>query len=186
VPNIQAAYRRVLPWFLPGLVVFVVLGALFARPVGRVFRAPAWLGFALIVSFGIIISATLTPLHGEFNFAAVGGTCDLSRIGLAPLREVLRIGDRSLNIAMFMPFGLAIGLLARSRRKALLVMGAIALPVAIETTQLLVPALERGCQSADVIDNLSGLALGLLIGSGIGRWLGFGDGDVGSAPVHPA
>jgi len=72
---------------------------------------------------------------------------------------------------MFMPFGLAIGLLARSRPKALLVIVAIALPFVIETTQLLVPALERGCQSADVIDNLTGLALGLLIGSGVGRWL---------------
>ncbi len=171
MPPIQAAYRRLLPWFLPGLVVFVVLGALFARPVGRVFQAPAWLGFFLIVSFGIIVSATLTPLHGEFNFAAVGGTCDLSRIGLAPLREVLRIGDTSLNIAMFMPFGLAIGLLARSRPKALLVVAAVLLPFVIETTQLLVPALERGCQSADVVDNLTGLVLGMLIGSGIGRWL---------------
>ena len=171
MPNIQAAYRRLLPWFLPGLVVFVVLGALFARPVGRVFRAPAALGFFLIVSFGIIISATLTPLHGDFNFAAVGGTCDLSRIGLAPIREVLRIGDTSLNIAMFIPFGLAIGLLARSRPKAILVVAAIALPFVIETTQLLVPALERGCQSADVVDNLSGLLIGLVIGSGLGRWL---------------
>ncbi|MGH2464443.1 MAG: VanZ family protein [Candidatus Limnocylindrales bacterium] len=171
MPLIEAAYRRILPWFLPGLAVFVLLGTLLARPVARVFRASSWLGFFLVVSFGIIFSATLTPLHGDFNFAAVGGTCDLSRIGLAPLREVLRIGDTSLNIAMFMPFGLAIGLLARSRPKALLVAVAAVLPFVIETTQLFLPALERGCQSADVVDNLTGLAIGLLIGSGIGRWL---------------
>jgi glycopeptide antibiotics resistance protein len=171
LPNIQAAYRRLLPWFLPGFAISIVLGAILARPVARVFRVHPLLGFALIVSFGIIISATLTPLHGDLNFAAVGGTCDLSRIGLAPIREVLRIGDTSLNIAMFMPFGLAIGLLARSRPKALLLAAAIALPFVIETTQLLVPALERGCQSADVVDNLTGLVVGLLIGSGIGRWL---------------
>ena len=74
MPNIQAAYRHILPWFLPGVVVFVLLGALLARPVARIFRASTWLGFFLVVSFGIIISATLTPLHGDLNFAAVGGT----------------------------------------------------------------------------------------------------------------
>ncbi len=42
---------------------------------------------------------------------------------------------------------------------------AIALPVAIETTQLVIPALERGCQSADVFDNLTGLVIGLVLGT---------------------
>jgi len=41
------------------------------------------------------------------------------------------------------------------------VVGAIALSFAIETTQLLVLWLDRACQSADVVDNLTGLAIGL-------------------------
>jgi glycopeptide antibiotics resistance protein len=115
------------------------------------------------------VSAALTPLRGSFNFAAVGGTCDLSRMGLAPLHELLHIDDTSLNILMFIPFGTAVGLLGRSRQMAVLIVVAIALPFVIELTQLLVPALERGCQSADVIDNLTGLALGLVFGV-LGRW----------------
>jgi hypothetical protein len=51
-----------------------------------------------------------------------------------------------------------------------LTVAAIALPFAIETTQMVVPVIERGCQSADVFDNLTGLAVGLAIGT-IGRWL---------------
>jgi hypothetical protein len=170
LPDIGAAYRHLLPWFLPGLLVFSLLGAAIARPVGRLFRASPGLGFSLVFSLGIVLAATLTPLRGAFNSNAVGGTCDLSRIGLAPLRLLLHIDDTSLNIAMFVPFGIVVGLLGRSRAKAVLVVVAIALPVLIETTQLLVPSLERGCQSADVFDNLTGLALGLLFGTVL-RWI---------------
>ena len=122
----------------------------------------------------MILSATLTPLRGHFNFEAIGGTCDLSRIGLAPIRDLLHIDDTSLNIALFIPFGVAIGLLEGSRGKLVILLLAIALPVAIETTQLLVPAIERGCQSADVSDNLTGLVFGLLFGT-LGRWATSGD-----------
>ena len=113
----------------------------------------------------MIVAATLTPLHGDLNFAAVGGTCDFSRMGLAPIRDLLRMGDTSLNVFLFMPLGIAIGLIGRSRPKAVVLAGAIALPFVIETTQLLVPALDRGCQSADVFDNLTGLAVGLIVGT---------------------
>jgi len=42
---------------------------------------------------------------------------------------------------------------------------AIALPFAIETTQLLVPWLHGACQSADIVDNVAGFVLGLGIGT---------------------
>ena len=38
------------------------------------------------------------------------------------------------------------------------------LPASIELIQLLVPPLGRECQSADVIDNLTGLVVGLAAG----------------------
>lgn len=170
MPNLEAAYGLLLPWFVPGLAIFVLVGLGVARRVARRLRTDVAIAFALIVSFGVIVSATLTPLRGDFNFAAVGGTCDLSRLGLAPIGDLLRIDDTSLNIVMFIPFGIAIGLLGRSRRKAILIVFAVALPFAIETTQLLVPALERGCQSADVIDNLTGLLVGL-VGETLGQWV---------------
>ena len=42
-----------------------------------------------------------------------------------------------------------------------IVVAAIVLPFAIETTQQLVLWLDRACESADVVDNLTGLAIGL-------------------------
>jgi hypothetical protein len=162
---LEAAYRHLLPWFLPGTAVFVVIGLFSARPLARLLRTRFGVAWALVIGFGIIASASLTPLRGHFNFAAVGGTCNLSRIGLAPLDDLGRIDDTSLNIVMFIPFGIALGLLGRSRRTAILIIAAIAFPFVIETAQLLLPALERGCQSADVFDNLTGLAIGLAIGA---------------------
>jgi glycopeptide antibiotics resistance protein len=59
----------------------------------------------------------------------------------------------------------------RSRRKAVVLIAAIALPFAIEITQMLLPILDRACESADVVDNLTGLVLGL--GGGVAAgWLG--------------
>ena len=184
MPDIGAAYRHLLPWFLPGMLVFSLLGAAIARPVGRLFRAGPGLGFSLVFTLGIVLSATLTPLRGAFNPDAVGGTCDFSRIGLAPLGLLLHIDDTSLNIAMFAPLGIVIGLVGRSRAKAVLVGVAIVLPILIETTQLLVPSLERGCQSADVFDNLTGLALGLLFGTAL-RWILDSAVDDGSGSAPP-
>ena len=67
---------------------------------------------------------------------------------------------------LFIPLGVAIGLVPGSRRKAVLTGLAVLLPIAIESAQLLLPILGRGCQSGDVFDNLTGLLLGWLIGTG--------------------
>ncbi len=162
---LETSYRHVLPWFLPGTALFALIGLLVARPLARWLPSHPVIAWGLVFSFGIVVSATLTPLRGHFNFAATGGTCDFSRIGLAPLQDLGEINDTTLNILMFIPLGIGLGLLGRSRRAALLTVAALALPVVIETTQLLIPALERGCQSADVFDNLTGLAFGLAIGA---------------------
>jgi glycopeptide antibiotics resistance protein len=169
MPNFEAGLRHVLPWFLPGTALAAVVGLLAGRPLARALRTSYWVACLLVVGFGMVVAATLTPLRGAFNPDAIGGTCDLSRIGLAPLGDLLRFGDSSLNVALFIPLGVALGLLPGSKGKVMLVVGAIAMPFVIETTQLLVPALERGCQSADVFDNLTGLLVGLLIGTGVGR-----------------
>jgi len=151
-----------IPWFLPGIVVSLVLASLLMAPVQRMFRSGPLLSWSLVVSLGVIVSATLSPSREAIDFGAVGtGFCDLSRVGLAPLRELLRLNDTSLNVLLFVPLGVSIALLPRSRLKAVIVVGAIALPFAIEATQLLVPWLDRACQSADVVDNLTGLAIGL-------------------------
>src|SRR5450759_446303 len=162
-----------LPWFLPGVVISIVVSIAASGALGRalgVRRAVAW---AIVISLGIIAAATLTPQSEALAFGARGSSsCDLSRLGLAPLRELLQLSDSGGNILMFIPLGATIGLVPRSRRKAAIVIVAIALPFGIETIQLLAPALDRACESADVIDNLTGLAIGLAGGVAAGRLAG--------------
>lgn len=151
-----------IPWLLPGLAASLVMAYLLSGPVRRTFRSGRFLSWTLIVSLGMILSATLTPSREAIDSGAAGARiCDFSRIGLAQVQEYFQFGDTSLNVLLFFPFGAAIGLLPRSRRKTAIVVGAIALPFAIEATQLLVARLDRACESADVVDNLSGLMIGL-------------------------
>lgn len=157
----------VLPWLVPGLVLSAVVGLVAGRRVGRAFGTSPAIGWGLILGFGLVASATLTPLRGglEFDSTAIG-TCDLSRFGIAPLQQLLRISDQSLNVLLFIPLGLVIGLVPGSRRKRVLIALAILSPIAIESSQSLLPVLGRGCQSGDVFDNLTGLLLGWAIGTG--------------------
>jgi glycopeptide antibiotics resistance protein len=160
------------PWFLPGVGVSVVLVLLLGKPIGRALGVGRNATAALIVSLGIILSATLTPLRPAIDFGATGsGVCDLSRVGLAPLGELLRFHDAGLNVLMFIPLGVTIGLFPRSRRTAAFAAAAIALPFVIETIQLLLPVLDRACESADAFDNLTGLVVGLAGGAVAGRLL---------------
>jgi glycopeptide antibiotics resistance protein len=159
-----------IPWFLPGIAASLILASLLMTPVQRALRTGPALSWALIVSLGFVLSATLTPAQEALDFGTVGsGSCDLSRVGLAPLRELLRLNETSLNVLLFVPLGVSIAFLPRSRLKAAILVAAIALPFAVEATQLLVLWLDRACESADVVDNLTGLALGLGGGVVAGR-----------------
>ena len=163
-----------LPWFLPGVAIAVVVSVAASGVVGRALGVRRLVALALVLSLGAILAATLTPQWEALAFGARGpASCDFSRVGLAPLGRLLSADDSGGNIFMFIPFGVVIGLLPRSRRKAAIVAFAIALPFAIETTQLLLPALDRACESADIIDNLTGLVLGLGGGS-VAGWLAGG------------
>jgi glycopeptide antibiotics resistance protein len=159
-----------LPLFMPGVAISVVVSLAASGAVGRALGARRAVAWAMLLSLGIIMAATLTPQSAALEYGARGpADCDFSRIVLAPWGRLLRANDSSGNVLMFIPLGAAIGLLPRSRYKAAIVVGAIALPFAIEATQLLVPWLDRACESADVVDNLLGLALGLVAGAVAGR-----------------
>lgn len=162
---------NVLPWFLPGVGLSFIVAVLVEARVGR------WLGCSplvagfLIVSLGIVLSATVIPLHGTFESGdGVSRTCDFSRIGLAPVHALRGLNDTSLNIVLFVPLGAASGLLPGTRRTVSIVAAVVVLPVGIETLQLIMPVLGRGCQSADVIDNLTGLVIGMAVAT-VARWL---------------
>jgi glycopeptide antibiotics resistance protein len=162
----------VLPWFLPGVAIAVIVSIAASDVVGRALRVRRPVAWAMVLSLGVILAATMTPQWEALAFGAQGSSsCDFSRIGLAPLSGLLRFGDTSGNVLLFIPLGVTIALMPRSRRKAVVLIAAIALPFAIEIAQLLLPVLDRACESADVVDNLTGLVLGL--GGGVvAAWLG--------------
>jgi VanZ family protein len=149
------------PMFVPGMAVTLVAAALAARPLARFLDVDALVATVLLLGFGAVLSATLTPSWDALRAGVQGsGVCDLSRIGLAPLSELRSVNDTSLNVILFMPLGVALGALPATRRTAVVVAIAFALPFVIEGTQLVVPALDRACQTADLFDNVSGLVLG--------------------------
>ena len=163
----------VLPMFLPGLLASVAVGVLLARPVALWLGSRTWVAFLLIVSLGAVLAATLTPDGPRLaGGPPSSGMCDLHRVWFAPLPEYVHVDDFSLNVILFVPLGVALGLAPRSKRTYVLLGLAIALPVVIETTQMLATTLGRGCQSGDVFDNLLGLGIGLLLGLAVAALTG--------------
>ena len=147
-------------WFFPAVGLSVIVSILSAVPLSRALRSSRLLAAMLVLSLGVIVSATLTPLQSQVP-ALVDRSCDFGRLWFIPLRELSSINDSSLNIVLFIPFGLAVGLVPDGPRRVIVEFAALMLPVAIEMVQLWASPLARGCQSADVIDNLTGLAIGL-------------------------
>ena len=154
------------PWFLPGLAVAALLGLVVCRRLAATLGCTPLHAWFLVVSLGIVLAATLTPLRDALDQGATGPKpCDLSRIWFAPLADYLRPGDIAGNVLMFIPLGLALGFLPPSGARLPLIGGALLLPVVIETSQLAVGILDRACQGGDVVDNVAGLVGGLLLGS---------------------
>lgn len=154
-----------LPWVVPGVLITLVLSVACSGVVARWMRLPRALGWLLLFSTGVILSGTLTPLGPDYRAGPdADRSCDFSRIGLAPLAEIAKPTDVLLNILMFIPLGFAISVAPWSFRKAAILLVALALPILIESIQLVVSPIARGCQTADVADNLTGLVIGFLAG----------------------
>jgi glycopeptide antibiotics resistance protein len=153
------------PPILPGLVLAFIASILLTPLVARrlrVWRLHAWL---LLISLGVILAVTLTPSRAAVELGVQGTVgCDLSRIGPGSWSTYARIDDPILNVLVFIPLGAAIGFLPPSRARRWILLGAVLLPITIETTQAFVVVLDRACQGGDVFDNLAGLVIGLAIG----------------------
>ncbi len=72
-------------------------------------------------------------------------------------------------------------------RKVAVLLGAFALPIVIETVQLLATSLDRACQTSDISDNLTGLVIGLVAGVLVRGIVDFGRGgqEVGDPTPDP-
>jgi len=162
-------------WFWPGVAITVLLVLTLSRPVAKALRVRWAIAMLLLFAFGLIVSATLTPSREAVRFGVIGtGTCDLARIGIASIQELVDLGDPTFNVLLYIPLGVAVGLFPPSRRKIALIAAAIALPIAIEAIQLVALSLDRACQAADVSDNLTGLIIGLVVGFALGSVVGTG------------
>ncbi len=158
-------YHNPLPWVAPGTALFAVIGVFASGPLARALKTRRFVGWLLVVSLALIAFATVVPLYGTFEATPSGSVgCDLSVWTPVTVAHFVAKDDRAANVVLFIPLGCALGLLPRSRRSLLLVLGGMALPVAIEATQALLPVLHRACQSGDVIDNVTGLLVGLIGG----------------------
>lgn len=152
-----------IPWFAPSLIVLSVSSLGVARLVSRRLKVRAFSAYVVVWSTGLILAATLLPLAVREATWQYGG-CDLSRTGLVDLRSLVLLTDEGLNVVLFAPLGMALGSIRGSSGWTRMVVLAAVLPLGIESIQALVAALGRGCESGDVIDNLTGLSFGLVAG----------------------
>ena len=160
-----------LPLVVPGMFLWAAVAIVASPFLSRFFGASRLHAALLLMALGLVLMATLPPTGATLaGSASNGDACDLSRTTLAPTSELLRLNATSLNVLLFVPLGITLGSLPWSRRSLVTVAAAFLLPLAIESFQLLVPVLGRGCQSADVIDNTMGLVIGLTVGASA-RWL---------------
>ena len=160
--------------FLPGTIAATLVGLLVGGVSGWALGVRPLMASALAVSVGVILAATLTPGGDGPHVGGVLGVCDLTRTSPARLDELLTFGEVGLNVLLFVPLGLSIGLMAPSGRQLFAIAFAASLPFLVEAVQLVVVRLGRYCDSADIVDNLTGLVLGLAAGAllrQLGRWV---------------
>ncbi|QBI19661.1 hypothetical protein ER308_08935 [Egibacter rhizosphaerae] len=155
---------QAVPLALPGLLISAVIAAVASRWLARrlgTTRLPA----ALLI-FGATgpLFVTLTPTSaalGPMGLTGGGRHCALGLGTLAPAHLELR---DALNAAMFVPLGLAVGLLWRQRSRVRLLPAALLPAAAILAAQfLLMPWFGRTCQLADTITNTTGVVVGLAV-----------------------
>jgi hypothetical protein len=154
--------------FLPGLGAALLIGIVIGPVVGHLLGIGRLPGIAGLFSLGLILLTTLAQGGDVPGVGTQAGTCDLTRFGPGSITDLTTINEVSLNVLLFAPLGLTLGVVRRSRWKALAIAAAVALPFVIEWVQLLVPSLGRYCDTADIADNLTGLVIGLVIGEVIG------------------
>ena len=154
---------------LAGLV-FLGLALALRRRFGTVW-AFSFAGF--LWSLVVVALVTLIPYAGAPGVVPAEQAqtmCSFDYGGPAPQGFWLfSNGQRTLNTALFVPSGALMTLmLARWRSAVVLVplglVGLLGYSVAIETAQLVFARLDRSCDITDVVDNVTGAAIGVGVG----------------------
>jgi hypothetical protein len=149
------------PLLVPGVAIALIVGvALAPWASARTGLSPLLAGM-LVFAFGAIVAITLTPGSGEFfGRSWCGGLRPPPRLG----QLVSISSEHGLNVLLFVPLGILIGLIPRARPFAIAAVIAGSMPIVIEWIQYSVPRLDRICQTWDALENLMGLILGLVVG----------------------
>lgn len=160
---------------LLGAVVSGVLSGLVALVLWRRLGPVGALAVAgLLWSVVVIALVTLIPAGGAPGVVSAEGrleTCSWDFGGPAPDGFwIFSGGQRLLNVAVFVPSG-ALLVVAASRwgRTALRTVPVglallAAYSVGIEWTQLELARIDRACDVTDIVDNIAGAGLGVLVG----------------------
>lgn len=150
------------PLLIPGVAIALIVAVWLApAAAARTGLSPLVAGM-LVFAAGAIVAITLTPGSGEgfFGRSWCGGLRPPPRLG----QLVSISSEHGLNIALFVPLGILIGLIPRARPFAIAALAAGAMPIVIEWIQYSVPRLDRICQTWDALENLMGLVIGLGVG----------------------
>jgi glycopeptide antibiotics resistance protein len=130
---------------------------------------------ALLWSLVVVALVTLLPTQSDPGIVpadAHAATCSFDYGGPAPTGFwIFAGGQRLLNTVLFVPSGAFLVLtLASSRRPVwrwvpigLLLLAAYS--VGIEFTQLQLARIDRACDVTDMVDNVTGALIGLLVGA---------------------
>ena len=151
-------------------VVFAAVAAALSRRFGWPWSVLVGLLLWSIVVIGVL---TLIPANGAPGVVSAEGrltTCSWDIGGPAPDGFwILPGGQRMLNALVFVPAGALLVLVAARWRSAWLTVPlGLALLAAysllIEYTQLAAARIDRACDVTDIIDNVTGAVIGVLIG----------------------
>ncbi len=158
---------------LGALLAGVVLGAAALAATRRLGWRSAWATAALLWSLVVIGLVTLVPAYGAPGIVPAEGrpdSCSWDIGGPAPDGFwILASGQRLLNTVLFVPSGVLLVVAATRWRRAWLSVPAglvllTAYSAGIEWTQLVLARLDRACDVTDFVDNVTGAALGMLVG----------------------
>ena len=163
---------QALPWALPSVLGGAVLGLVSMLFFPRRRSLTDRFGLALLLwGLTVVLVVTLSPVRNDYYGVPTLG-CDWS-IWRPLAREYwFSAGSRPPNVWLFAPAGIGVMLLDRMWRRILGALLLIGLPIAIETVQDFEPQLKRSCSSQDVVDNWTGLAIGLLVGAVLAALVG--------------
>jgi hypothetical protein len=159
------------------LVLIAVAGLVCAALTAALARRFGWawsvLCGLLVWSVVVVGVLTLIPANGAPGIVSAEGrltTCSWDIGGPAPDGFwILPGGQRLLNVVVFVPAGILLVLVAARWKSAWLTvpLGLAALAgysTLIELTQLAAARIDRACDVTDIIDNVTGAVVGVLVG----------------------